>query len=175
MSFSSQVRCSCFLMISMTLFWACSSMFMSFLYCAPQHWTHYSWWGSHQSKVKGENHLSWVIGNTSLDTDLDTVGFLEGKHTHCWSTSHFSSTSTPKSSSSGLFSLIPQSVLILEIVLIKVQGLSFCLGGLHCGSHGPTPIPQSASGRHSFSQANPPLIFMLSTNLLRVHLISLSM
>lgn len=131
---------------------------------------------SHQSRVKGENHLSWPVSNIVLDTDLDAFGFLESKYTHCWSVFHFLSTSTPKSFSSGLFSFTPQSVLILEIILIQVKELAFGLGQLHCGSNGPTPpAPESASGRHSFSQANPQLIFMSSTNLLRVHLISLSL
>ena len=65
----------------MALLWTRSKTSMSFLCWGTQSWMQYSGWGSHNSGVKGQNHLPRPAGHTSLDAAQDTVGFLGCKHT----------------------------------------------------------------------------------------------
>jgi len=79
-------------------------------------------------RAKGQNHLPRPAGHASIDAAQDTVGFLAAS-AHCQLTLSFSSTSTPKSLSSGLLSShsLPNLYLCLGLPLPMCRTLHLAL------------------------------------------------
>jgi len=88
--------------------------------------------GSHQSRVKVQDHLPRPAGHAAFDAARDMVGFVDCKHTllahvclfiHLYPQVLLSSTS--------LIPLIPQLVSIPGVALAQVQDLALSLVELH--------------------------------------------
>lgn len=71
-------------------------------------WTEHSRWGSHQSRVEGENLLLWLTDHKYFGMDIISWIWFWATGAHCQVMLSFSSTKTPKTlSQSGCKSTLP--------------------------------------------------------------------